>query len=242
MQSLMESIRWIHIIAGFTGLAAFWVPIFTRKGGKNHRLFGKIFKYSAYVVLFGAMIAVVLHTVTGLSAGEGPRQAPNSFAFLMFLAYLAVVTLVGLRHGVLVLEHKRDLADMNIATNRMMAWLAIVASVALIGYTLYFSPPNKIILYALSPIGLGIGSGILKAIGGKRKQSKAWFYEHMGNMMGTGIAFHTAFAVFGVSRLFEFSLSGWSAIIPWILPAAIGIPAINIWTRHYRRKFGDLPA
>ena len=29
-------------------------------------------------------------------------------------------------------------------------------------------------------------------------------------------------------------------IVPWVLPAAIGIPAIAIWTRYYRKKFGEL--
>lgn len=30
-------------------------------------------------------------------------------------------------------------------------------------------------------------------------------------------------------------------MLPWILPAAIGIPATFLWQRHYRRKFGELP-
>ena len=59
-------------------------------------------------------------------------------------------------------------------------------------------------------------------------------------MIGAGIAFHTAFAVFGSSRLFDIGLTGWIAVIPWVLPAAIGIPATILWTRHYRRKFGEL--
>jgi hypothetical protein len=62
----------------------------------------------------------------------------------------------------------------------------------------------------------------------------------MNAMIGTGIAFHTAFAVFGSGRLFDLGLEGWVAVIPWILPALIGIPAVAIWTRHYQRKFGDL--
>ena len=46
-------------------------------------------------------------------------------------------------------------------------------------------------------------------------------------------------AVFGSTRLFDIGLTGWIAIIPWIAPAAIGIPAIVIWTRHYRLKFRE---
>ena len=58
-------------------------------------------------------------------------------------------------------------------------------------------------------------------------------------MIGGGIAFHTAFAVFGMNQLFNLGLSGWLAVVPWILPAMIGIPATALWTRHYQRKFGE---
>lgn len=241
MNELLEPIRYIHITAGFFGLAAFWVPVFARKGGNNHRLFGKIFKYSAYLVLYAAMVAVALRVGFGIANGAGPRANPSSFAFLMFLGYLAVVTFIVLRHGVTVLENK-DLVSMNTAWNRFLAQVSIAASLALVAYTVYFSPPNQIILYALSPIGISSGFGILKAIKGRRTEGRAWFYEHMGAMIGAGIAFHTAFAVFGANAIFDLGILGWAAVIPWILPALVGIPATVIWTRHYQRKFGDLPA
>lgn len=242
MEFLMDGIRWLHVVAGFTGLAAFWVPIFAHKGGVNHRKFGKVFKYCAYVVLFGALASVTLHLADGLARGVGPSEKPAAYGFLFFLGYLALVTFIGMRHGLQVLENKPDLSAMNSPLNRAMAWLAIASSLALIAYTVYFSPPNQIILFVLSPIGFATGSGILKAIRGRRPEGKAWFYEHMGAMIGTGVAFHTAFAVFGSLRIFDLGLEGWVAVLPWITPALIGIPAILIWTRHYQRKFNDLPA
>ncbi len=69
---------------------------------------------------------------------------------------------------------------------------------------------------------------------------RGWMYEHLGAMLGAGIAFHTAFAVFGASRLFDIGLTGWVSVIPWVLPAAVGIPATIIWTRSYRRRYGEL--
>jgi hypothetical protein len=67
----------------------------------------------------------------------------------------------------------------------------------------------------------------------------AWYYAHMGNMIGAGIAFHTAFLVFGSNRLFSYELPGLWRIVPWILPAAIGIPANRILESRYRAKFGE---
>jgi len=242
MNYLMDGIRWVHIIAGFIGLAAFWVPIFAHKGGVNHRFFGKIFKYCAYIVLSAALLAVALHLATGLSQGDTPRTSPSQFGFLLFLGYLAIVTFVGLRHGMQVLANKRDITTLNGAINRGVAWLAIAASAFMILYAFYYRPPNMIILLALSPVGFGTGFGILKAIGGKRPEKKVWFYEHMGAMLGTGIAFHTAFAVFGSSRIFNLGFEGWVAVLPWITPALVGIPANIIWTNYYKKKFNDLPS
>jgi len=230
----------VHVTAGFVGLAAFWVPILTRKGGKNHKFFGKIFKYSAYLVLSAAMASVCYRLIEAFSQGLRPSQDPDNFGFAVFLGYLAVVTLIGMRHGFVVLERKADLRLLNSPLNRSLGWLSISCSLGLIFFAIYYTPSNVIILLSLSPIGILTGSGILSAIAGKLQSKKAWFYEHMGALIGTGIAYHTAFAVFGSGQLFNLGLQGFAAVLPWIAPALIGIPAIIIWTRYYRRKFGDL--
>ena len=64
----------------------------------------------------------------------------------------------------------------------------------------------------------------------------------MEGMVGSGIAFHTAFLVFGWQGLFGGGLiQGTWWFLPWILPAVIGISALRVWTRFYKRKFGELP-
>jgi hypothetical protein len=67
----------------------------------------------------------------------------------------------------------------------------------------------------------------------------AWWYEHMGAMLGGGIAFHTAFLVLGLQRLLALPLMGTAMVVPWLLPTVIGLPTIAIWTRYYRRKFRE---
>jgi len=58
-------------------------------------------------------------------------------------------------------------------------------------------------------------------------------------MLGGGIAFHTAFLVIGAGRLLGAQLSGFVAVVPWVLPALIGIPATAIWVGYYRRRFNE---
>lgn len=240
MDFLGDTARFIHVTFGFAGLAAFWIPIFAKKGAVNHVRFGKIFVRCAYIVLAAAAIALSLRLVGLARAGIGPQAEPTLFAFLVFLSYLTFVTFVTVRHGMGVLCHKRDPAALNTSLNRALAYLAIAASVSIITYGIVLSPPNAILLYALSPIGFGVGGGNLRYMKGTVPSPRAWLYEHLGAMLGAGIAFHTAFAVFGATRLFDIGLTGWVSVIPWILPAAIGIPATVIWTRQYRRRFGEL--
>jgi hypothetical protein len=169
----------------------------------------------------------------------GPADEPVLYSFIIFLGYLTFVTFVTVRHGMAVLKHKRDPASLQTNLNKALAIGAILASISLILYALLLSPPTKILLLALSPIGLGTGMGNLRYMRSGTPTKRGWMYEHLGAMLGSGIAFHTAFAVFGSTRLFDIGLTGWIAVIPWVAPAAIGIPAIVIWTRHYRLKFGE---
>ncbi len=237
-----DGVRFVHVVFGFTGLAAFWVPVFVKKGGVNHVRFGKFYVWSAYVVLAGAAIALCLRFLSLAEQGLGPADEPALYAFLIFLAYLTLVTFVIVRHGMQVLSVKRDPTALRTPVNRGLAFASIAASIALIGYALALAPPNRLLLLALSPIGLGVGLGNLRYMKRPPASPRAWMYEHLGAMLGGGIAFHTAFAVFGASRLFDIGLSGSLAMIPWVAPAAIGIPATIIWTRHYRRRFGELGA
>ena len=97
------------------------------------------------------------------------------------------------------------------------------------------------------PVVLGI-IGLLGAWGDlgyilrPRPTRMAWWYKHMENMLGVGIAFHTAFLVFGANRLIGYSLPSAWALLPWAIPSAIGIPATQIWVRYYKRRFGELDA
>ena len=51
-----------------------------------------------------------------------------------------------------------------------------------------------------------------------------------------GIAFHTAFLVFGPRNVLGGAMSkGTWSFLPWVLPAALGTPELCFWTRYYKR-------
>ena len=238
MELLRAISRWTHVIVGFTGLVAFWFPVFSRKGARLHRIAGKVFMTCGYLVTGSAALSCILITHSIYSRGLA-SQNQNNLALLVFLAYLAWVTFVTLRYSTGVLGTKKDPGLLKTPGFQFLAVSAIVASFLLIAYATWVPTSLSPLLYGLSPIGLLTGWPMLRYMNGKIEGPRAWFYEHMSATVGAGIAFHTAFAVFGAQRMFNLTGTGPLAFLPWLLPAALGIPSLALWQRHYRRKLGD---
>jgi len=99
MEWFQQTASYVHIVFGFMALGLFWVPVFARKGGDLHVRFGTWFKRCAYVVLATAGLGVVVRLGEALLRGIGPTDAPQEFAFIVFLGYLAWVTFVIVRQG-----------------------------------------------------------------------------------------------------------------------------------------------
>jgi hypothetical protein len=58
-----------------------------------------------------------------------------------------------------------------------------------------------------------------------------WWYSHLSNMLASYIAAWTAFSVTTIGRFFHGS---W---VIWVLPTAVGVPAIFLTNAYYKRKF-----
>lgn len=249
MHALYRVLLLFHVAAGFTGLVAFWIPLFAPKGGRVHIRAGTVFMICAYVVA-GTALAIALLTLAS-PFGTHPEARPEDPAridaaltqlrFLeAFLGYLAIVTFATVWHGVRVMRSWRERASIGTPLHTAVGVITVLAGAGVLVMGLTFDQEARWILLALSPIGFIVGSGMLRYARGERKDRMAHWYEHLGSMLAGGIAFHTAFAVFGIQRFIEYDLSGIVGLLPWIAPTIVGTIAITILTRHYRRKFGDL--
>lgn len=227
-----------HVATGFVGLAAFWIPIFARKGGRLHVQAGRVYAYCAYVVTLSAVTVSAGRIVSYQVQGIGLAERPDLYGFALFLGYLGVVTFATVRQAMRVVATRRTPEKLRTPFHEGLAWASIAGSVIVIAYALAVWSDLSPILLGLSPIGLFTGPGMLRLMRNPGAGQMGWFYSHLGSMLGGGIAFHTAFAVFGAQRFWGYELAGPLAIVPWILPTIIGIPAIIVWTRYYRRKFG----
>jgi hypothetical protein len=249
MHALYRVLLLLHVAAGFTGLVAFWIPVFAPKGGRVHIRAGTVFLICAYVVA-GTALTIALLTLASPfgthpeARPEDPARIGDALAQLRFLeaflGYLAIVTFATVWHGVRVMRSRRDRTSIRTPLHTAVGVVTMLAGAGVLVMGLTFGQEARWILLALSPIGFLVGSGMLRYARGGRKERMAHWYEHLGSMLGGGIAFHTAFAVFGIQRFIDYDLSGIVGLLPWILPTIVGAVAITVWTRHYRKKFEDL--
>jgi hypothetical protein len=171
-----------------------------------------------------------------LSPAELSEFLRGQRVFAAFLAYLAGVTLAAGWQGIWAAETKREPKAM-----RTPFSLALNAAVLLGGLAVlvlgikYRSGP----LIALSPIGPFIGAGNLRYLLRGPESRMHWMYEHLGSMIGTGIAGYTAFLVFGGTRLFPSMARSQLYTVFWVLPTLIGVPVIFMTVAYYQRKFNE---
>ncbi len=233
----MDALLLAHVATGFVGLAAFWIPLFARKGGRAHVRAGRVFTYCAYVVTLSAVTAAAGRVAALLAQGLGPADRPETWGFALFLGYLGVATFATVRHAIRVVETRKSLERLRTPFHEALAWASIAGSVTVVAFALAVWSDASPTLLGLSPVGLVTGAGMLRLMRRPGARGMGWFYSHLGSMLAGGIAFHTAFAVFGAQRLWAYELAGPLAVVPWLLPTALGVPAIVVWTRYYRRKF-----
>lgn len=235
----------IHMTGGLVGLAAFWLPAVLRKGGKAHVQFGRVFFWATCVVAATglAMAALIMANPLAVKPLTRPVSAERAAAIAhdmrmmaTFLFYLVIITFTPVYHGVRVLATRRAPHRLRTPFHTFTSAAAIAGSGAMIAVGIIAGQP---VLLFMSPIGFLIGFGQLQFARKPYPTPMAWWYEHMGAMLGGGIAFHTAFLVLGAGRLIGLRFDGLAGAIPWILPSLIGIPASEIWTRYYKRRFKE---
>ncbi len=223
----------LHIVFGFSVLALFWVQIFSKKGSRFHVAAGRLFYWAGMAIVATAAFGVSAVLAHAWSGDHNVDLSDARVAAVFFLGYLSIIGFVILEKGRSAIRFRGPSPGWRAVFAYARAGLSIAASVALITYAILFRPANAILLFALSPLGLFI---FLETISYQRKGNdypQRWIVEHLDGMLGAGIAFHTAFLVFGVSRFTEPLFAGSPLqLIPWILPTLIGVPAGAIWKRR----------
>jgi hypothetical protein len=217
----------IHVAAGIVGLLSLWVPLAAPKGGRLHRRVGRVF--------VGAM-AIVSLTAIALCAGRllAPHD-PGARASALFLGYLAVLTGAGAWKGMRVLRAKDRRRPSSSALDLGIAASVLLAGLAMCGVAIAWGSG---FVGAFALLGVAGGVADLRYWLRAPEEPMHWFFEHMGDMVGTGIAAITAFLVQGARG---FSPDGSTPLLVWLLPTIVGIPALVAMQSRCRKRFAATP-
>ena len=250
-ETIHSVLRALHISMGFLGLAMFWIPAFAPKGRRVHIAAGKVFSLCARTVALTALGSsswVFIHPSSWVGRPVTLSQIPaDQVMFIAILGLLAIFLLQGVENGMRAVRTRQQPETFGSTRLRSLNLAQVSAGVAVFLFGAYHIVAGSGVMFWI-PVALGAASVAdffehRKFFANPRPTPMAWWYKHMDGMVGSGIAFHTAFLVFGAQNVFSGALiEGTWSFLPWVLPTALGLPALHFWTRYYKKKFGELPA
>jgi len=228
--SYLRVLLTLHILCGAVAFVCAPVALLTAKGGKTHRLWGKIYFWAmagvavtalilslALPIFFLAMVAVfsfyccfaayrVLYLKDMVKGGK-----PNLFDWLAALITIAssfVLFLMGF----------------------MRPHLMGVGVVHIAGHTV------SIVAIVFGLLGDRLAVSSIAEFIKPPTEKMFWWYGHLKGMIASYIAAMTAFSAVNLGHWFG---TAWWV---WLWPTIIGGPAIAIWTRYYKKKFAPRAA
>jgi len=238
-----QTIFYTHISIGSIALLVFWLPLFAKKGSKNHVLYGKLFAYGMYAVAVSGLIMTTLVLIDpigvryperNLTTEDAYQMAAQNRALAGFLLMLSVLVFSNVRQSIVVLKAK---ADRSLLKTKFH--IAMLVALGLLGITMgSIGILLEILLFQIFAVLCILNSfGSLHYIYKATIKKREWIIVHLGNIIGAGIGAYTAFFAFGGSRIFAEILTGNLQVIPWILPAVIGVPVTQYFIKKYSVQY-----
>jgi hypothetical protein len=221
----------IHITAGSVGLLSFWVPVVSRKGGRDHRRWGRVFTWCMLVTGCAAIgisfctLVAPLETHPQLSDAAWIR---GIFGWMML--GLAILTINLAWYGWLCVlnrnDHRRNLEWRNL----LLQYLLIAASANCAWQGLRIGQP---LMFGMPAIGFATAFTNLYFLYKPRRGPNDWLLEHIKALVGAGISVYTAFFAFGAVRTIP-ALALHPAL--WAIPLTVGLALILYHQRNVRRS------
>jgi len=242
MSLAYKGLLFFHIGIGFVSLILFWIPIFAKKGGAFHKRSGHWFAKVMYTVGLSALTLSLMLMIDPIafkfgnatfSAEERVKVITNVGDTGLFLLAISVLVLVGVRHGLQAARAKGNHALMRRLDNLAINIILLMVGVWL-GFIATGNSPLSVLFYIFAGLCIYTAMTNLRFCLKKSATRSEQIIAHLTNIIGAGIGSHTAFFVFGASRVFAEFLTGYIAIIPWILPAMVGYMVIWRQVTRYR--------
>jgi hypothetical protein len=212
---LVQSIRWLHILAGMTAFFIAPVPLLTAKGGATHRRWGRIYFWAMAVVASTALLLALWRPI-------------------LFLAFISVFSFYFAFRGYRVLLRKSPPQGPGPgALDWAAALLALLGSAALIALGVLRPNPVwvqlSLVAIVFGVIGVSFAARDLWRFIHPPADRRFWWYAHMAGMVGSYIPAVSAFSVVNFHFL--------PTVVRWLWPSAVGVPGLLLWVSYYKTKF-----
>jgi hypothetical protein len=235
VQWLFEHLLVVHIVVGAFGLAAFWVPVIGRKGGVNHKRWGRLF---AQAMLVNGVLAAGMAACTLIDPLPGHHKLTDAAVirgvFGWMMLYLGVLTASLAWHSLAVVKNKLDHAADRAWPHVAMQAATVLTALNCLVLGVALGQP---IMIAMPFIGFASAATNLWYIFKATPERGDYLIEHLKAGVGAGISCYTAFLAFGAVRYApEHALNP----IAWSVPCIIGL-GIIFWhagKRNYFARFG----
>lgn len=213
MDILFKTFLTLHIIAGTLGLLSGTINIIGKKGGRIHRMVGKVFLYSMLIVSISAFVLSIIH--------------PNYFLFIV-----GVFTLYLVSSATRYLELKQLIGGQTPkALDWALTYFMLIFGVIFIAFGIFHLAGKHmfgIVFIVFGGIGLRMVKADFNNFRGKSTIKNVWLTVHIQRMIGAYIAALTAFLVVNNQVL--------PGYVAWLLPTIILTPLIVKWSRKYKVK------
>ena len=244
MAKVYSAVLGLHAVFGVAGLVLFWIPVLLQKGSFWHKRAGRYFALTMIVAAASGLVMAIMMYLdpVGIKV-RSPDLGAAAIAFItaqsrqnaVFLALLSVLLFTTVQRSLAALKAKDERRRL-----RGPAMLFLPVTLGLLGlvvlgiairYGAFLFGGFAVVAIVVSALNLRYA---LKP----RLKRKEWILEHLANALGSGIAAHTGFLVFGASSLLGSFLRGNLMLIPWFAPTVVGVAAIVFWVTRYARSFG----
>jgi hypothetical protein len=213
----------VHVGLGTLALLTFWTAGLSRKGSQVHRLAGKI-----YLLAMAGLLLAALPLTATLAARNPVAGA--------FLSYLVVITTTSVWTSWRAVRDKKDWARFTGPVYRALMWANLVSGLVIAYVGLFVTNQMQVIFVAFASIGI-IGFFNMWRFSRRLPEDPRWpLRQHLGAMLGNGIATHIAFLTIGLPKVLPF-LAGSSLLnLAWLAPLVVASLAGVYLTRKYLPK------
>jgi hypothetical protein len=209
----------VHLACAGAATLLFWAAAVLPKGGGPPRAAGRWFAR----ILYGAAATGGVLALTHLFTADAATRR------VMWLAlYVLLIIVAPVQHGLAVVGAGADPRRLRTWPHATLCLLAMLGSVVLLPAMVVWQQATWLVV---APIGFVVGFRQMAYAGRSQATPAEWRREHLTSQLTAGITFHTTLLVFGTARTLGWQLQGWHVWLPWILPAAIGLP-ILLWLRR----------